>query len=128
MFKLWKFYVLQVMCNIGPLKIRVFTATKHATMSLLIHLRRGHSGEAPEIVPKISKLTTAPNQSTIDFGKIFAVKNRKFENLLKKFIIHKDLPLLLVESQSLRNFVRNWNGRIHIPSRKSLKDDIMNEY
>ena len=127
-FKLRKFYVLQVMCNLCQLIIRVFTATKHATTSLLKHLRAEHSWEAPVILAKFPKLLTASNQSTIDFGNTSAVKSGKFENLLKKFIIHIDLPPLLVESPSLKNLVRNLNCRIQISSRKYLKDDIMNEY
>ena len=121
-------YLLQITCNFCQPNIRVFTAKKQATTSLLKHLRAEHSGEAPEDLAKTPKLSTASNQSTIDFRITSDVKSTKIENFLKKFIIHNGLPLLLVDSQSFRNLVRNLNSRIHIPSRKSLKNDIMKNY
>ena len=121
-------YLIQVTCNLCQPTIRVFNATKHATTSLLKHLPAEHSWETPKIVAKIPKLSTASNQSTIDFGNTSEVKSTEFENLLKKFIIHNDIPLLLAEFQSFRNLVRNLNSRIHIPSRKSFKNDIMKEH
>ena len=89
---------------------------------------RGAIKEAPEILAKIPKLWTASNQSTIDCGNTCKIKSREFENILESFISHTELPLLLVESQSLKNLVCNSNSRTPIPSQKSLKDDIMNEY
>ena len=73
-------------------------------------------------------LTTAYNQSTIDFGNTSEAQSTEFENLREKFIIHCDLPLLLVESQLFRNLVRNLNIRIHFLSQQSIKNGIMNDY
>ena len=112
-------------CNLGQTNFAVFTARKQATGSLLKHLRAEHSREAPEILAKIPKLSTTSTQSTLDFRNASDVKSTEFRKILKMFVIHNELPLLLVESQLFRNLVRNLNSWIHNLSQKSLKKDIM---